>query len=518
MSGTETPVLELRGIRKVFGSVVANDEITLDLRRGEVHGLLGENGAGKSTLMKILYGLYTADEGEIRIDGEPTVISGPKDAVEHGIGMVHQHFMLVPTLTVAENVALGAEPGGVRLDLGAAEDAVEQLSARYGLRVDPRAQVGDLSVGVQQRVEVLKTLYRDARILVLDEPTAVLTPQETDELFGVLRGFVEEGLAVFLITHKLGELLDVSDRITVIRDGKVIDTVPAAETDERELARLMVGREVSLHVERDESERGEVRLEARGLVVEGGGGRKAVDEVDLAVHGGEILAVAGVDGNGQVELAEALAGVRSVSEGTVHLEGEDVTGRGAAELKARGLAYIPEDRSNKGLVSDFTLSENFALRSIGSAPFSRLGWLRPGAIRRHAAQRIKDYDVRPPNPDATAGSLSGGNQQKAVAARELGDEPGVLIANQPTRGVDVGAIEFIHGQLLEARARGAAILLISLELEEIHQLADRIVVLYNGQLVGEVEADEATDEQLGLWMAGRTSSGEDADADAEERS
>ena len=511
--GGAASVLELRGITKTFGDTVANDRITIDLRRGEVHGLLGENGAGKSTLMKILYGLYTADEGEILVDGRPVTIRHPRDAVALGIGMVHQHFMLVPTLTVAENVVLGAEPGGARMNRRRAEDEVRELSARYGLKVNPRARVGDLSVGVQQRVEVLKALYRDARILVLDEPTAVLTPQETDELFRVLRSFVEQGLSVFLITHKLGELLGVGDRITVIRDGRVIETVPAAEATEHQLASLMVGRDVSLTVDKPVSRPGDVRLEARGLVVKGPQGRTAVHGIDLTVRGGEILAIAGVDGNGQVELAEALTGVRP-AEGRVLVDGKDVTRSGAKARAELGMAYIPEDRAHKALVANFTLSENFALKTFDRKPFSRAGWLIPAAIRKHTARRIREYDVRPPNPDLTAGSLSGGNQQKAVVARELAGAPGVLVANQPTRGVDVGAIEFIHSQLLEQRGKGTAILLISLELDEILQLADRIMVLYDGRIVGEVAAEDATDEQLGLWMAGR---GGDTAVDEEAR-
>jgi len=455
--------------------------------------------------MKILYGLYKADSGRILLNGEPASINNPSAAVAAGIGMVHQHFMLVPTLTVAENVVLGAEPSrGVLLDHDGAQRAVAALSERYGLKVDPAARVGDLSVGLQQRVEVLKALYRDARILVLDEPTAVLTPQETEDLFGVLRGFVDEGLSIILITHKLGELLGVSDRITVIRDGKVIDTVQAAQTDERQLATLMVGREVVLQVERSPADAGDVRLDARGLDVLDVTGKPAVKGIDLQVRGGEILAVAGVDGNGQVELAEALAGIRPVVSGTVQVDGQDVTALDAGARSDRGLAYIPEDRGGKGLVSEFTLAENFVLKRYDQAPYATRGWLRGSAISRYASERIAAFDVRPANAQATASSLSGGNQQKAIVARELDGDPAVLVANQPTRGVDVGAIEFIHKQLLAQRDRGAAILMISLELDEIHQLADRIVVLCDGRIVGEVAAEDATDEQLGLWMAGRT--------------
>src|SRR5918999_544643 len=500
----EAPVvLEMRGVTKTFGAIRANDDVSISLRRGEILGLLGENGAGKSTLMKVLYGLYRPDSGTILLNGEEVQIRDPKDAVERGSGMVHQHFTLIPPLTVAENIVLGAEPRrGTFLDLEGAAKATEELSERYGLTVDPRARVANLSVGVRQRVEILKALYREARILVLDEPTAVLTPQETEDLFAVLGELVADGLSIILITHKLGELLGVSDEITIIRDGRVVDTVKTAETNEGELARLMVGREVLLRVEKDVSEVGEQRLVAEGLVVLSNTGARAVDDVSLEVRAGEILGVAGVDGNGQTELAEALAGVRHVEDRRVYLDGADLTRLGADARQQRGLAYVPEDRATKGLVQDFTLYENNSLKTYDEPPFSRFGWIFPNVMRRRAAEALRAYDVRPPDPDARAGSLSGGNQQKAVLARELSGDPSVIIASQPTRGVDVGAIEFIHRQLLEQRSEGKAILLISLELEEIRSLSDRIVVIYAGKLVGEVGPD-ATDEQLGLLMAGR---------------
>lgn len=499
-----TPVvLEMRGVTKTFGPVKANDDISITLRRGEILGLLGENGAGKSTLMKILYGLYRPDGGEIFIDDEKVEITDPKDAVSRGIGMVHQHFTLVPRLTVAENIVLGAEPRkGVSLDLEGAARSTEELCERYGLRVDPRARVSNLSVGEQQRVEILKTLYRDARILVLDEPTAVLTPQETEDLFAVLKELVADGLSIILITHKLGELLGVSDEITIIRDGKVVDTVDASNTDEGSLARLMVGRDVLLRVEKKDTKMGESRLAAEDLTIRSNAGTVAVDGVTLSVRAGEILGVAGVDGNGQMELAEALAGTRPVEKGSVYLDGEDVTRLGAEARQRQGLAYVPEDRSSKGLVQDFTLAENNSLKTYDEPPVSKWGWISPKIMRQRAAEALRAYDVRPANPDLRAGALSGGNQQKAVLARELSGDPGVIVAAQPTRGVDVGAIEFIHGQLLEQRAEGKAILLISLELEEVRSLADRIVVMYSGKIVGEV-SPEATDEELGLLMAGR---------------
>ncbi len=503
-ASTVPVVLEMKNVTKTFGPVAANDDISIALHRGEILGLLGENGAGKSTLMKILYGLYKPDSGTIVVDGETVNIRDPKDAVSRGIGMVHQHFTLIPRLTVAENIVLGAEPRkGGRLDMSRAIRETEELCEKYGLRVDPRARVANISVGVQQRVEILKTLYRDARILVLDEPTAVLTPQETEDLFSVLKELVADGLSIILITHKLGELLGVSDEITIIRDGKVVDTVETSGTDEGALARLMVGRDVALSVDRDEVETGEPRLVAENLVVNSSTGTEAVKSVDLAVRAGEILGIAGVDGNGQVELAEALAGTRPVKSGTVRLDGEDVTKLGSAARQGRGLAYVPEDRSHKGLVQDFTLSENNALKTYDEPPFSKWLFIMPKAMRRKAAENLEAYDVRPPDPEARAGSLSGGTQQKAILARELSGDPGVVIAAQPTRGVDVGAIEFIHRQLLDQRAAGKAILLISLELEEVRSLSDRILVIYDGKIVGDMPASEASDEKLGLLMAGR---------------
>jgi general nucleoside transport system ATP-binding protein len=497
------PLLELKGITKRFPGVVANDNIDFDLAKGEVHALLGENGAGKSTLMNILYGLYHPDEGEIRMSGKPVRIASPRDAIDRGVGMVHQHFMLIPVMTVAENIVLATEPRrGPFLDLEGAEERVRQLSKQFGLAVTPHARIESITVAQQQRVEILKALYRGADILILDEPTAVLTPQETEDLFAVLKELVDDGLSIILITHKLGELIGVGDEITIIRDGRVIDTVNASKTNERELARLMVGRDVLLRVEKEVYDPGEVRLAAEDLTVHSATGEVAVRGVSLEVRAGEVLGIAGVDGNGQTELAEALAGTRHTEDGKVYLDGEDVTSLGADARQERGLAYVPEDRATKGLVQDFALYENNTLKTYDERPFSRFGVIFPKVMRRRAAESLRAYDVRPPDPDARAGSLSGGNQQKAVLARELSGDPGVLIAAQPTRGVDVGAIEFIHRQILEQRSEGKAILLVSLELEEVRSLSDRILVLYAGRIVGEVGPD-ATDEGLGLLMAGQ---------------
>lgn len=497
------PVLSMRGISKRFGSVVANDCIDLDLHRGRILGLLGENGAGKSTLMNILYGLYRPDAGEIRFDGQVVEVRDPHDAVDRGVGMVHQHFMLIPALTVAENIVLGAEPrtrSGL-IDRTRAEQGVRELSARLGLEVDPTAYVGDLSVGMQQRVEILKALYRDARILVLDEPTAVLTPQEAEGLFEVLRSLARDGLAVCLITHKLDELLSVADQITVIRDGSVIGSVPAVEATEARLARMMVGREVVLRVDREEVELGPPLLQVEGLTVEENG-RLRVRDANLVVHGGEIVGIAGVDGNGQVELAETIAGVRAADRGTIRLAERDITSSSVRERQAQGVAYVSEDRSHKGLVQEMRVFENAVLKRFRSPPFARHGFLSWAAMREFASELIRRNDVRPARTDLLASSLSGGNQQKLILARELSSDPTVLIAAQPTRGVDVAAIEVIHRQLLAQRSDGNAILLLSLDLDEVLTLSDRILVMYGGTIVGEFTSDEADEDAIGLLMAG----------------
>jgi general nucleoside transport system ATP-binding protein len=499
---SEAPALELRGITKRFGPVVANDGIDFDLRQGEVHALLGENGAGKSTLMSILYGLYSPDEGEIRVNGEPANIDSPSRAIELGIGMVHQHFMLVPVMTVTENIVLGEEPRrGALLDVKEGARRVKELSDRYGLAVDPDAVIEQVSVGMQQRVEILKTLYRDARILILDEPTAVLTAQETKELFDVLKALKEDGVSIVFISHKLNEVLEISDRVTVLRRGKQIDTVPTEGATEQSLARLMVGRDVLLRVEKEKGRPGEPVLQVEDLYVRDERGLEAVKGVSLEVRQGEIVAIAGVDGNGQLELVQAIAGVRVPESGRVMIDGEDVTGDGVRETTEAGLAHIPEDRHLCGLVLDFTLAENLALREYREPPISNHGLLSLGQMNERATKLLREYDVRGGEPGTLASSLSGGNQQKVAVAREIASNPKLLIAHQPTRGLDVGAIEFVHGQLLAERESNRGVLLVSLEFEEIRALADRILVIYEGKIVAEFPPD-VSEEELGVAMTG----------------
>jgi ABC-type uncharacterized transport system ATPase subunit len=499
---SEAHALELRGITKRFGPVVANDGIDFDLRQGEVHALLGENGAGKSTLMSILYGLYSPTEGEIRVNGEPVQVDSPSRAIELGIGMVHQHFMLVPVMTVTENIVLGEEPTrGALLDVREGSRKVKELSDRYGLAVDPDAVIEQVSVGMQQRVEILKTLYRDARILILDEPTAVLTAQESHELFEVLRALKKDGVSIVFISHKLNEVLEISDRVTVLRRGKRIDTVPTEGATEASLARLMVGRDVLLRVEKKTAKPGAPMLEVEDLRVRDARGLDAVKGVSLEVRGGEVVAIAGVDGNGQLELVQAIAGVVVPESGRVSIEGRDVTGRGVRATTEAGVAHIPEDRHLCGLVLDFTLAENLALREYREPPISNHGLLSVGQMNDRARALLREYDVRGGDPNTLASALSGGNQQKVAVAREVASNPKLLIAHQPTRGLDVGAIEFVHGRLLVERDEGRGILLVSLEFEEIRALADRILVIYEGQIVGEFPPD-VSEEELGVAMTG----------------
>jgi ABC-type uncharacterized transport system ATPase subunit len=501
---SDQTALELRGITKRFGPVVANDRVDFDLRYGEVHALLGENGAGKSTLMSILYGLYSPTEGEIIVNDERVEIDSPSRAIELGIGMVHQHFMLVPVMTVAENIVLGAEPssGGGLLDVGEARKRVRELSERYGLAVDPDSEIEDVTVGAQQRVEILKTLYRGARILVLDEPTAVLTAQEAGELFKVLKALQADGVAIVFISHKLNEVLEIADRVTVLRRGKKIDTVPVEGATEQSLARLMVGRDVLLEVDKPEHKPGEPVLEVENLQVRDDRGLEAVRGLTLTVRGGEIVALAGVDGNGQQELVDAIAGLRAAEPGGhIRIAGEDVTGHGVRAADDAGVAHIAEDRHVRGLVLDFTLAENLALREYHRPPLSNHGWLNIGHMKSRARSLLEEYDVRGGGPETLAGALSGGNQQKVCIARELASNPQLLIAHQPTRGLDVGAIEFVHRRLIEARDGGRGVLLVSLEFEEVRSLADRILVIYEGRIVGEVPPD-ASEEEVGFAMTG----------------
>ena len=497
------PALELRGITKRFPGVLANDHVDFDLRRREVHALLGENGAGKSTLMNILYGLYKADEGEIRLDGKPVTFTSAKDAIDAGIGMVHQHFMLIPVMTVAENIVLEVEPrkAGVLLDYDAAVERVRDISKRFGLAIDPDARVENISVGQQQRVEILKALYRDAEILILDEPTAVLTPQEAGELFAIIKSLQADGTSIIFISHKLNEVLEIADRITVLRRGKRIDTVPREGATEEGLARMMVGREVLLRVEKRPSEPGDKLLELREVSVNDDRGLPAVREVSFDVHAGEIVGLAGVEGNGQSELIEAITGLRAAHSGEIVVSGRRITHPTARKMLNAGVGHIPEDRQRRGLVLEFSIAENIALHDYNRPPASKWGWLFPRRLIQRAASLIREFDVRGGGPRTVGGALSGGNQQKVVAAREIARDPSVLVAAQPTRGLDVGAIEYLHRRLVEERDEGRAILLVSLELDEILSLSDRILVMYEGRIVGE-HARATTEEEIGLEMLG----------------
>jgi ABC-type uncharacterized transport system ATPase subunit len=495
--------LELKGVTKRFPGVLANDRVDFDVRTGEVHALLGENGAGKSTLMKVLYGMYAPDEGEIWINGNQASISSPTDAIEKGIGMIHQHFMLVESLTVAENVALGLPSSrGPLTDLDRVSKRILELADVYGLRVDPDAYIWQLAVGQKQRVEILKALYRGAALLILDEPTAVLTPQEVDEFFVTLRQMTKDGHSIIFISHKLHEVLDICDRVTVLRDGKRVDSCDIEGCTKASLAQMMVGREVTMKPYRVELEPGDARLVVRNLHALSNRETPALRGVDLAVHSGEILGLAGVSGNGQSELAQVITGLRPLTDGQVFLEGQDITRLKPGQRTELGMAYIPEERMKDGMIQEFSVAENMILRDHQAEPFSKRGFLFLRIIAEYADRLIRKFQIKTPSRDTMVKSLSGGNIQKAVVARELSRNPQVLIAAQPTRGVDIGATEYIHSLLLEQRQEGLAILLVSEDLDEIMALSDRIAVIYEGYIMGIVDGAVATPEQLGLLMAG----------------
>ncbi|MFC7069116.1 ABC transporter ATP-binding protein [Halobaculum lipolyticum] len=513
-----TEAVRLDGITKRFPGVVANDDVTLSVERGTVHALLGENGAGKTTLMNVLYGLYEPTEGDVYVDGDglpvgddgsitaaPRRFDSPRDAIDAGVGMIHQHFMLVDPMTVAENITLGNEPrkwGGLAVDREAAREDVIELSERYGFDVEPDATIEDIGVGVQQRVEILKALYRGAEILILDEPTAVLTPQEVEDLFEVLEELTDAGKTVIFITHKLGEALDAADEVTVLRDGHNVGSVETAGTTREELAELMVGREVVLETETPPATPGDPTLTVDGVSADDERGVVAVDDVSFSVREGEVFGVAGVDGNGQSELVEVITGLRDPTAGGVTLAGTDVTDASRRERTRSGMAYIPEDRQERGLVMDFDLTENGVLGSQHDAPFARGGRLDWDRADDHADDIIDEYDVRPADAGAEAKSLSGGNQQKFIVGREFARDPSCIVASHPTRGVDIGSTEFIHDRLIDLRDEGRAVLLVSSKLDEVRGLSDRLAVMYRGRLVDVVDPDEVTEEQLGLLMAG----------------
>ncbi|UOQ43001.1 ABC transporter ATP-binding protein [Halobacillus salinarum] len=498
-------VIEMLNIRKEFPGIVANDNITLQVKKGEIHALLGENGAGKSTLMNVLFGLYQPERGEIKVKGEKVNITDPNVANDLGIGMVHQHFMLVDTFTVTENIVLGSEPRKAgTVDIKRAEKEVAELSKRYGLNVDPKAKIRDISVGMEQRVEILKTLYRGAEILIFDEPTAVLTPQEIKELITIMQGLVREGKSIILITHKLKEIMQVCDRCTVIRKGEGIGTVDVKDTNPTELASLMVGREVSFTTEKSEANPKDRYLTIKDLHVKDVRGVEMVKGLNLDIRGGEIVGIAGVDGNGQTELIEAITGLRKTESGSVHLKDRVITNLNPRKVTKSGVSHIPQDRHKFGLVLDFPIGENMVLQNYFEQPFSNKGVLNYKNIYKKARELINEYDVRTPDVYTKARALSGGNQQKAIIGREVDRSPDLIIAAQPTRGLDVGAIEFIHKKLIEERDKGRAVLLLSFELDEIMNLSDRIAVMFDGQIVAMKKPEETNEQELGLLMAGNT--------------
>lgn len=498
-------MLELRNITKTFGNVVANNDVSINIEKGTIHAIVGENGAGKSTIMRIAYGFYTADSGEIFFDGKPVQINNPHDAIALGIGMVHQHFMLVDTMTVAENIILGAETGGaVNLDLDKANKDILALSNELRLGVNPKAYIEDLSVGAQQRVELLKALYRDAKLLILDEPTAVLTPQEVEDFFNILRLMKNQGKTIVIITHKLEEVLAISDDVTVMRDGKTVGNVKTSETNAKDLARMIVGRDVLLRVEKTDAQPRETVLKVENLSCKNQHG-DALDKISFEVKSGEIVGIAGIEGNGQTELIEAIAGLIPTSKlnGNIEFSGRNINSDNARKRKEAGIAHIPEDRHKRGLLLDSDLEENSILGVHYRAPIAATGgFLNSAYIEKRTKEIIKNFDVRPPNPSLSAKSLSGGNQQKLIIGREFELNPKLLLVSQPTRGVDIGAIEFIHRKLIGLRDAGSAILLVSAELEEVTALADRLLVIYKGKFVGEVDPKITSNEEIGFLMTG----------------
>ena len=498
-------VIEMKSITKVFPGMIANDNVNFDLLKGETHVLLGENGAGKTTLMNILYGLYQAEKGDIFVNGNKVNILTPNDAIKLGIGMVHQHFMLVHNFSVAENIVLGTEPKkGIKLDMDKAIKDVKEISDKYGFAIDPKAIIEDISVGQQQKVEILKALYRGAEILILDEPTAVLTPQEIEELGVIIDNLKKEGKSVILITHKLKEVMRMSERVTIIRRGKITGTVNTKDTNIDHLAELMVGRKVNLVIEKKEAKVGGPILKVENLIANDQRGLPAVNGVNLTVKAGEIVGIAGVDGNGQSEFIEALTGLRKPQSGNIELSGKDIYGKSPREISMEGVGHIPEDRHKRGLVLKYSLVENSILGIHKNEPFSKGIVMDYGAIREHCENLIEEFDVRTPNADVYASALSGGNQQKLIAAREISKDPQFIIASQPTRGLDVGAIEYIHGRLVQERDKGKAVLLVSLELDEVLALSDRIAVMYDGKIVAILDRKDATEHKLGILMAGGT--------------
>lgn len=499
-------VVEMKGITKIFPGTIANENVDFELRRGEIHVLLGENGAGKTTLMNVLYGLYQPESGEVYIKGQKVKLKNPKDAIKLGIGMVHQHFMLVDNFTVTENIILGQEPkkGSLKIDIEKAEKETKELADKYGFNINPNDIIEDITVGQQQKVEILKALYRGAEILILDEPTAVLTPQEIEELGTILKNLVKEGKSIIMITHKLKEVMSMSDRVTVIRRGKYIDTINTKNTDIDGLAELMVGRKVNLVVEKNESKLGDSILKIENLKAKDQRGLLALKGVNLELREGEILGIAGVDGNGQTELIETIVGLTEVSDGDIYLKGKKITGKTTKEITELGIAHIPEDRHKRGLILGSSLVENSVLGIHHKSPFAKGIIMDYDKIREHCKNLISNFDVRTPNEDVAAASLSGGNQQKLIVAREIEKDPVMIIAAQPTRGLDVGAIEYIHKRLIAERDRGRGVLLLSLELDEVMSLSDRIAVMYEGKIVDILDAKDATEQKLGILMAGGT--------------